>query len=186
MAIARPLETPRKRMTEDEFMRLPDDGHKYELVDGEPKEVPTSFEHDIIGITVATLLRAAARGRGFVAGSQAGFRMITGNLRCPDVSFTLKSRLPDGKPGTGFGDAAPDLCVEIISPTEEPADMERKLQEYFASGAKRVWHMFPETQTIKVFVSPTEFRIYTAQEEIDGGDFLPDFRCLAGDLFVLE
>lgn len=54
-------------------------------------------------------------------------RMTSGNIRCPDVSFTLKSHLPEGKPGKGFGDEAPDLCIEILSPTEDLADMERKL-----------------------------------------------------------
>src|SRR5262249_46073950 len=137
-------------------------------------------------ITVAVWLRPAARGRGYVAGSQAGFRMTDGNIRCPDVSFTLKRRIPDEAALKGFGDFAPDLCIEIISPSEESADIERKLREYFASGAQRVWHMFPETQTIKVFTSPTEFTLYGPNDEIDGGELLPDFRCRVADLFALE
>ena len=186
MAIARPVEITRKRMTEDEFMRLPDNGRKYELVDGEAKEVPANFEHDVIGGNVVFALKSCAKGVGFVAISQAGFRMTTSNLRCPDVSFTHKSRLVGGKPGKGFGDAAPDLCIEIISPSEDAADSRRKLREYFASGAKYVWHMHPEPQTIKVFTSPTEFRIYNSDEHIDCVDLIPDFRASVADLFALE
>jgi hypothetical protein len=44
-----------RKLTEAEFMRLPDDGRKYELVDGEAKEVPTSFLHDVIGMRLAIL-----------------------------------------------------------------------------------------------------------------------------------
>lgn len=176
----------RYRITEDEFLRLPDDGRKYELVGGEVKEVPAGFEHDVIGMTVGAYLRAAARGRGYVAGSQAGFRMYNGNIRAPDVSFTRKERLPGGKPGKGFGDFAPDLCIEIISPTEDREEMAEKLREYFASGAQRVWHMYPETQTIQVFTSPTASCTFTAEQEIDGGDLLPEFRCRVSDLFALE
>lgn len=48
MAIARPLESHRKRLTDAEFLHLPDDGHQYELVDGALKEAPTTVEHDVI------------------------------------------------------------------------------------------------------------------------------------------
>jgi Uma2 family endonuclease len=186
MAITKPAAFTGKRMTEEEFMRLPDDGCKYELVDGEPKEVPTSFEHDFVGGNVVLLLGPHTRGRGFMTIGQAGFRMKDGNIRCPDVSFTLKSRLPDGKPSKGFGEEAPDLCIEIISPSEEPGDVKRKLQEYFAAGARIVWHMFPESQTIPVFTSPTGFTTFAPEDEIDGGDLLPDFRCRVSELFALE
>ena len=174
------------RMTEEEFLRLPDDGRKWELVNGDAKEVPTSYEHDIIGITVAALLRPHAKGRGFIAGAQAGFRMVNGNIHCPDVSFMRKSRLTDGRPSKGFQDGAPDLCVEIISPSEEPAEMRQKIAEYFASGAEQVWHLFPETLRVIVYTSPLEAQTYEAADEISAGDLLPGFHCRVSDLFALE
>ncbi len=180
MAIARP------RMTEAEFMRLPHDGRKYELVDGEVKEVPTSFEHDAIVMHLAVLLQPFAKGRGFLTGSQAGFRMQDGNIRCPDVGFTLKTRLPDGKPPRTFATVAPDLAIEIISPTEEAADIQRKRSEYFASSAKQVWYLYPETQRVTLYRSSTEFTHLTAEDELDGGELLPGFRCRVIDLFASE
>jgi Uma2 family endonuclease len=183
MAVAKPLDNLKKHITEEEFMRLPDDGRKYELVDGEAKVVPTSFEHDSIGVKVLMLIAPYAKGRGYMTLSQAGFRMKGGNIRCPDLSFTCKERLPEGPPRT-FGTEAPDLCIEIISPSEEPADMERKLEEYFVSGAQSVWCLFPETQMVMVYTSATAFREHTAQEELDGGDLLPGFRCQVGELFT--
>lgn len=177
MAIARP------RMTEEEFLRLPDNGRKYELVDGEAKEAPASFEHDAIGANIIALLMPVARGHGVIASSQAGFRMVNRNIRCPDVSFTLKERLPGGRPNKGFGDAAPDLCIEIISPSEDKKDMERKVREYFSADAQYVWHLFPETQRLRIYTSPTDSTLYEAEDEIDGGDVLPGFRCRVADLF---
>jgi Uma2 family endonuclease len=173
-------------MTEEEFMRLPDDGRKYELVDGEAKEVATSVKHELIGMTVAILLRQYARGIGYVAGSSAGYRMTDRNIRCPDVALILKSNLPNGEMGEGFGDRALDLCIEIISTREDRADMQRKLVEYFDSGAQKVWHMFPESQTIRVYTSPFESRTYEASDEIDAGELLPGFRCRVSELFELE
>ena len=180
MALARP------RLTEDEFMRLPDDGRKYELVDGEAKEVSTGVRHDEIVALLIFLLFPFTKGRGVLCASQAGFRMVNGNVRSPDVSFTLKERLPDGKAPVGFGDAAPDLCIEIISPSEDQADMARKVVEYFASGAQEVWHLYPETQSLTVFHSPTDSLIYGPDAEIESPNLLPGFRSRITELFNIK
>jgi Uma2 family endonuclease len=149
------LPSKRKRkLTEAGFLRLPDDGRKYELVDGEAKGIPTAHDHAVIGMRLgARILSCASSRRGYVAGSQAGFRMLSGNIRSPDVAFTLKERLPDGKPSKGFEEGAPDLAVEIVSPNEDAADLLRKVGEYFASGAQQVWLLFPETRTVNLYTS---------------------------------
>lgn len=176
----------RAKMTEEEFMRLPDDGRKYELVNGRPKEVPTSFRHNAIGANIVALLMPYARGRGFLAISQAGFGMKDHNIRCPDVSFTRKERLPSGVPPDTFGDAAPDLCIEIVSPSEDQDDMKLKLGEYFASGSQQVWYLFPESRRVAIYTAPTKAITYDADDEISADDLLPGFHCRVTDLFSLE
>src|SRR4029077_20231770 len=69
------VDTGEHRRTEEEFMRMPDDGRKYELVDGEAKEVPGGVEQDVIGAHLIVLFHPFTKGRGFLAASQAGFRM---------------------------------------------------------------------------------------------------------------
>jgi Uma2 family endonuclease len=177
MAIAKP------RITEQEFLRLPDDGRKYELVDGEIKEVPAGVRHDAIGAKLIGLIYPFAESLGCLTNSQAGFRMKSGNIRCPDVGFTRYERFPDGEPPEGFGDFAPDLCIEIISTTEDPVDTMRKVREYFDAGAQVVWHLFPETQQAKIYTSPTAVTTYEADDELDGGDLIPGFRCRVAELF---
>ncbi len=186
MAIAKLMAVLHKPMTEEEFMRLPDDGYKYELVDGAAKRAPANFQHDVIGATVIALLRQHTKGLGFVTGSQAGFRMVNKNIRCPDISFTRKSRVNGGLPGDWFGEVAPDLCIEIISKSEDIADAQRKVREYFEAGAQQVWHMFPERQEIKVFASTDVSHTYRADEEISIGDLIPGFRHQVAELFELE
>lgn len=184
MAVA--IQTRTHSFTEDELMRLPRDGRKWELVDGELKEVPTSIRHDAIVMLLGFLLYPFVKGRGVLTASQAGYWMMAGNLRSPDVGFTRKERLPGGKVPDKFGDVAPDLCIEIISPSEERADMQRKVEEYFASGTEQVWHMFPETQTLTVYTSPATVAKYTSADEVEGGGLLPGFRCQVADLFEVE
>jgi Uma2 family endonuclease len=165
---------------------LPDDGRKYELVDGEIKEVPAGVRHDAIGAKLIGLLYPFAEETGCLTSAQAGFRMKSGNIRCPDVGFIRYERLPNGVPPEGFGDAAPDLCVEIISPFEDTADTVRKVSEYFDAGAQQVWHLLPETQQIRVYISPGVVTNYGPEDELDGGDLLPGFRCRVARLFEVN
>ena len=85
-----------------------------------------------------------------------------------------------------FGDLAPDLCLEIISPSERRGQMARKVQEYFDGGAVQVWHVCPERQQVMVFTSPTEAQTLDADGVLDADGILPGFSCRVADLFVLE
>lgn len=172
-----------KQITDEDLMRLPRDGRKWELVDGALQEVPTSAKHDQIGIWLGRLIGPYADDHGVLTASQAGFRISNRNVRCPNFGFTRYDRFPNGEVPDGFVEFAPDLAVEIISPSEEPADMARKVEEYFASGAQQVWHMFPEMRTVKVFRSPSEARVYQPDEELDLDELLPGFRSRVADLF---
>lgn len=179
--------TPLDRtLTEEDFLNLPRDGRKWELVGGKAKEVPTKFRHDEIGVRIIELLLPYVRRRGSMSSGQAGFRMSDGNIRCPDVSFTLKERLPGGRAPDDFGAAAPDLCVEIISPSEEPDEMRQKLEEYFASGAQIVWHVFPETKQVTVYTPPAESKTLEAEQELTGGEVVPGFACRVAELFEVD
>ena len=177
---------PGIKITEDELMRLPKDGRKWELVDGRLTEVPTEWEHDLLGVNFIGLLLPFTRGRGFMSSGQAGFRMDGGNVRAPDVSYTRKERIPGGKPPRSFGVVAPDLCIEIISSSEKQADMIRKVRDYFASGAEQVWHVFPEAQQVRVFTTPTEAQTFSADDILDAGNILPGFSCRVSDIFLME
>ena len=175
-----------RKMTEDEFMRLPHDGRKWELVNGEAREVPTNVEHDAISVNLVVLMGPHAKGHGFMTVGQAGFRMSDDNIRCPDVSYTRKDRVPGGKPPRTFGVVAPDLCIEIISPSEDRPDMMQKVYEYFDSGAEFVWHVFPELQKVVVYTSPLDAKEYDADDELSGGNLLPGFTCRVAQLFDME
>jgi Uma2 family endonuclease len=166
---------------------LPSDGRKWELVDGEARLVPTGFEHDAIAGLVYRLLFDSATLHGVLTISQAGFRMESGNVRSPDVGFTQFARLPRGErlPG-GYLEFAPDLCVEVISRLETLIERERKLSDYFASGARLVWELFPNTKTILVHERGIETpRTLTETDTLDAGTLLPEFSCRVADCFAI-
>jgi Uma2 family endonuclease len=170
-------------MTEEEFMSLPDDGRKYELVDGEAREVPTGGRHGKLEARFIGGMMQVAGEYGDVFGASTGFRMASGNIRCPDASFMRYGRLPGGEAPDWFVDGAPDLCIEVISPSEDTRDSRRKVGEYFESGAVQVWHVFPETRSITVFSSPEEARDYAEGDTLDAADVLPGLRLNVADVF---
>lgn len=174
-----------KHLTEEQFMRMPDDGRKYEFVDGEAKEVPTGARHEDIGMNLTDLLLGAgARKHGRLLGSSAGFRMVDGNIRSPDISYVSRERLPGGVAPVEMLDGAPDLAVEILSPGEDRADSFRKIIEYFDSGARMVWVIQPAMKTVTVYTSLDDVNTYGPDDEITGGDLLPDFRCRVSQIFA--
>lgn len=173
-------------VSEEEFLRWPEDGYKYELVEGEVKAVsPVYLEHDELVAYLIALLRPFTRGKGRLYASSAGFRMAAGNIRSPDVSFMRKERLPGGRSPRSFGTGAPDLCIEIISASEDRQEMQRKVEEYFASGAQQVWQLYPDSQRLLLFTSSTDLVVFEAGDEVSGGDLLPGFQCKVAELFDL-
>jgi Uma2 family endonuclease len=114
--------------------------------------------------------------------ADAQFRMIHGNIREPDVSFTRRGRVPNPIPQ--IGGWCPDLCVEILSPSNTRAEMARKRREYFASGCQLVWEIDPRARTADVYTDPNAVTHFDETGTLDGGPALPGFRLPLRDLFA--
>ena len=173
-------------LTDEDIQRLPRDLGKWEVIDGKPSLMPTYYEHDFISSLLLARLLPIALPLGFVTNGQAGFRMKNRNLRAPDISFTLKERKSVVFPTPGFGQGAPDLCIEIISPSEVKSEMDDRMAEYFAAGAQQVWHVFPETERILVYASPASAAAYESPDEITGSPLLPTLRFRVGEIFATD
>lgn len=117
--------TTRPAATEQDLLRTPRDGQKYELVDGQIRVSPAGYEHGRVCIRLATRLESFVqeRGIGEVVDSSTGFRLPSGNVLLPDVSFVAKGRVPEGQKTAGFAPFAPDLAVEMLSPEDRSRDV---------------------------------------------------------------
>ncbi len=173
----------KRRWTEQELLGLPDDGRKYELVNGRLKQVPTGGQHGKIGVELTVRLYPFSKPWADLFDSSTGFRMRGGNIRSPDLSLMRRERLPEGKPPAGFIDGAPDLAIEIVSPSEDQADLLQKVGEYFESGAQEVWLLFPERQQVYRYRAPLEVEVLNAGDTLTGGALLPGFTIRVGELF---
>jgi Uma2 family endonuclease len=176
--------TTRRPATEEDLLAVPEDGQKYELVDGEIRVSPTGNRHGaVIAQLIALLVPFVKQNRlGHVIGGGAGFRLPSKNVRCPDVCFVAAGRYPDDKVPPDFGNLAPDLVVEVLSPGDRPRHVLDKVGEYLESGARLVWVIDPQKERAAVYRSPTEARELGLDGTLEGEDVLPGFHCTLRDI----
>jgi Uma2 family endonuclease len=159
----------------------------YELVDGTLVEKPMSLEESGIAALLIMFLNNFVHPRrlGLVTAPDGPFRIESGPIRLPDVSFFARARFPGGKRPKGpIAPVAPDLAVEVLSKSNTKKEIARKLDEYFASGTRLAWIVDPKTKTVRVHTSPTQSTRHEGDAVLDGGDVLPGFRLPRADLFA--
>jgi Uma2 family endonuclease len=178
MAVA----TTRPSITDDDLRRLPKDGRKYELVDGEIRVSPAGARHGqvIVRLTVRLGAFVAQARLGDVFDSSTGYRLRGGNVRSPDASFVSAKRLP--RVPEGFLELAPDLAVEVLSPEDNPREVLDKVGEYLAAGVRLVWVIDPRASRAASYRSLTDVHEIGLDGTLDGEELLPGFRCPLSDL----
>ena len=184
------MSTETKLMTaEDLLLRPPaDDGRRYELVRGELQEMaPTGGSHGKVAFTIASIIATHIRGKDIGEGFTAEAGFVIGrnpdSVRAPDVAFVSKERLGGGRVPDGFVEVAPDLAVEVVSPSDTAAAMNAKVEEYFNAGTRLVWVVYPATRSVMVYRSLREIEVLHEGAELDGRPVFNDFGSPVGDLF---
>lgn len=181
------MATTNAPITDDDLLRLPRDGRKYELVDGAIRVSPAGTRHGQISLRLGARLLAFVepRGLGHVLESSTGFRLPGGNLRCPDVSYVSRGRFgPGGRLPSGFAELAPDIAVEVLSPSDDVRQVLDKLGEYLRAGVQLVWLIDPVAERAAAYRSSTAVLELGLDDELDGADVLPGFRCSLRELLA--
>jgi Uma2 family endonuclease len=166
---------------------VPDDV-LYEVVDGEIREknvgVPELEIASLLHGFLFTFLRQTKLGRVL---TEMIFRIDKAKdlQRRPDVAFVSHSKWPANRraPKVSVWDLVPDLAIEIVSPSNSAADVQRKIHEYFDAGVSTVWVIYPEQKTIYIYASSAQIRVLQLGDELDGGDLLPGFKLPLSALF---
>lgn len=178
-----------KPLTAEEFLLTPEpqDGMKYELVRGELEAMPSpGLRHgEVQGNTfmvVKLFLKETRLGRVFTE-SGAITERNPDTVRGPDVSYYSKENLPLDKEVVGYHDQPPDLCVEIISPSNSMRKLKDKAKEYLFAGVRLVWIIDPDDKTVTVITDPLESRTLETGATLDGGTVLSGFSCKVAVLF---
>jgi len=175
-------------LTVEDLWALGDDGHRYDLIRGDLHRMALAGgEHGQIGVMISSALLTHVRPRrlGAVFGADTGFILARSpdTLLAPDVAFVHADRLPPRDQRIGYLELAPDLAVEVISPSERPADVAQKVAIYLAAGVQMVLVVEPRQRTITVHAQGQASRVLQEGDELDGGDVLPGFRVPAAEVF---
>jgi Uma2 family endonuclease len=102
----------------------------------------------------------------------------------PDVAFVRADRLPAEEEADRFARLAPDLAVEIISPSDTGPEVDEKVGLYLGAGVPLVWVVDPRRKTVRVWKGDGTDRLLSEDDELDGGEVLPGFRILVSRLFA--
>jgi Uma2 family endonuclease len=182
--------TKTKPVTADELLRMPDDGFRYELVKGELKRMPpTGDEHGGVTMELAAALHRHVKLNrlGKVYAAETGFKLESDpdTVRAPDIAFVSTERIQAAGRIQGYRSGAPDLAVEVLSPSNTKREMEEKAREYFAAGARLVWIVNPKLKTVTVYRSLSDIIMLTEKDTLDGGGVVPGFQISVAEIFAV-
>ncbi|MFQ5734781.1 MAG: Uma2 family endonuclease [Planctomycetaceae bacterium] len=174
-------------VTPEQLERMPD-GKRFELVDGQLVERQMGSESSWVAGEIQRLIANFVEGQksGWVWPADAGYRCFSDDpnrVRRPDVSFVRRGRLPGERPSTGYETIAPDLVVEVISPNDQAADLDRKIDEYLKAGVALIWVVNPQTRTVTVYRRDGTTARCRNGDELTGDDVLPGFRSAVSAFF---
>ena len=185
--------SPQKTLVTAELLpglssRLSSEGKRTELVEGELVVMaPAGGRHGRIANTIAYFLTQVSRDRkwGTVFAAETGFllRRDPDTVRAPDVAFVSSERLGTDEAPAGFLKMAPDLAVEVVSPSDSAAAVQSKVEDWLGAGTRLVWVVYPDTRSVTVYRSLHEAEVLSEPDALDGSPVLPDFALPVSDLF---
>lgn len=174
----------------EQSQRAYDDEPQYEVIDGIKVELPPmSTLASIVTNKLANSLEIY--GRGHKSGTAYMESLIRlpirrNRQRRPDVMFVTFDRWPVDRPILATQSAwevVPDVAIEVVSPSDLAEEIFEKMQEYFESGVRSVWIVYPRIRLIHVFDNMTTMRGFTVHDVLDGGSVLPGYRQPVAALF---
>jgi Uma2 family endonuclease len=179
------MTTTSQLITAEQLLAMAQEG-PCELIAGEiVMMTPAGYQAGKIAATINYLLRAhAAKNRlGTVVSAEAGFVISRepDTVRAPDVAFVRRDRQPASL--TGFFPGAPDLAVEVVSPTDRLASVDEKAQAWLNAGTPLVWVVWPNTRSVVVHRPGQPPRILHERDAISGEEVLPGFECPVAEFF---
>jgi len=180
------LTRKKRAWTDEELEALPKDGYKYEVLDGTLIMSPAHAKHGTICVRLVTALFTFVDRHklGEVYDSSTGFRLAPDVLLSPDVSFVSKARskkillAPDK-----FLQGAPDLAVEVLSPSDRLREVHRKLDRYFERGTPLVWWVDWSKEQVHIYTPDSVTALTRPNDVLSGGEVLPGFKCRLSRIF---
>ena len=115
--------------------------------------------------------------------SEVGMRLLTGSFRIPDLSFFTAEQHLTASRGERI---VSEFVIEILSNSESGQQIADKISDYFASGVKVVWYIYPKTEMIYIYTSPKDIKVCQGADICSASPVIPDFKFQTKDIFKKE
>ncbi len=172
---------PHGPMTMEEF--LENDLEGYEYVKGELVPMAAAvIVHGKIGMNIILPLGSYVRENklGELFSNETTFQLGDRVVK-PDVAFVMSERLTEDQ-FKGFP-VAPDLAIEIVSPSDKQYNVTEKALAYLKAGTRLVWVIEPIAKTVMVYRSETDITLLNYEDTLTGEDVVEGFSCAVAELF---
>ena len=161
---------------------------RVELTDGEIVEkTPSSDGSSSIGASIIAMLwnHVWPNKLGRVYSADGRFVLFPDRetVRVPDVAFVRAERMPQGEARQHFPRLAPDLVVEVLSPTDRASEVLAKVAMYQEAGVPIIWLVDPEALTVTVLAANLAPVTLHPGDTLDGGNVLPELQIVIADIF---
>jgi Uma2 family endonuclease len=177
------MRTAARKLTYGDYEMMPADGFRHELIDGAELMTPApNPDHQAVVVNLTALLHARARRLGHVFVAPTDVVLSEHDLVQPDLLFVTKTRAH--LIGAKNIEGAPDLVIEVLSPSTETVDRVQKLGLYDRSGVREYWVVDPASKTVQIheFGSPRRTRVYKEGQSFESA-VLPELTVALADIF---
>jgi Uma2 family endonuclease len=175
--------------TAADLLKMPENRVRYELVEGELRT--TTPASGALGLVTGRLfgelfqhVRAQALGELFTEATGFQLRRNPDTVRAPDIAFVRAERLPPEGIGPGFLELAPDLAVEVVSPSDTVSELGEKVGEYLDVGVRAIWVVDPANRTVTTHEAGRNVRLLREDDMLEGGAVVPGFQYSVAALFA--
>jgi Uma2 family endonuclease len=175
-----------QHISAEELFQMPNLG-RCELVRGELIMMsPAGSKHGwIVGnLTIVLGNFIKLHKLGEIMGAETGFiiRRNPDTVLAPDVAFIRGERLAGNMPD-GFFDGAPDLAVEVLSPSDRTSEVQGKIRSWLEAGSRAVWIVDPKTQSVAIHKSTRDIVVLGTADMLSDPQMLPDFNVPVIEIF---
>ena len=175
-------------MTAEDLLQINYPNGRQELINGELIKFPfADARHGCVAMSIGTELATWVHSNKFgsVFAPGTGFILWRNpdTVRAPDASFVTRDRLPDGVLPVGYLELAPDLAVEVASPSDSAREIQEKVADWLWAGTRLVWVIYPATRSATVHVSDDQFEEVSEEGPLLGEHVIPGFACDLSELF---
>jgi Uma2 family endonuclease len=178
-----------KLYTAEDLWEMGDDA-RAELIEGELIEMGSpNPEHGTIQINIGGEIRNHIRRHRLPVSVSGDAGLILSRnpdtVLLPDISVLDDSRLPPKGQRKRFQPTPPTIAVEIISPSNRPSEIRRKMAAYLGAGTSIIWIVDPDRKIVTVHRADGTSQVLREADGdfLDGEDILPEFRMVLSDVF---